>query len=105
MFSQVIKQQEAEISLLKMELQAYKDSEEQGLLVKLPCRAGDTIYDIYEFINNRCQPEIIEYKADTIGIKKDKSGRLYFIIDSTIFHPEDFGKTAFLNKDDVIKKY
>lgn len=104
MFSQIIKQQEAEIWLLKKELQTYKEAEEQGSLVRLPCKAGDIIYDIYEFISNRCQPEVIEYKADTIGIKKDKSGRLYFIIDSTIFHPEDFGKTAFLTKGDAINE-
>ena len=26
------------------ELKAYKDAEEQGLLIKLPCKVGDTVY-------------------------------------------------------------
>lgn len=25
----------------------YEDAEEQGLLLRLPCKAGDTVYDVY----------------------------------------------------------
>lgn len=31
---------------MQKELQAYKDAEEQGLLIKLPCKVGDTVYTI-----------------------------------------------------------
>lgn len=73
----------------------YKDAEEQGLMVRLPCKVGSTIYDIYEFIENKNHPEVYEYEAETIEIGKDKHGR-YFVIDCTIFRQEDFGKTVFL---------
>jgi hypothetical protein len=33
-------------------LKEYEDAEEQGLLVKLPCKAGDTVY-IVEYAYNR----------------------------------------------------
>ena len=34
-------------SKLEKELEEYRDLEEQGLLLKLPCRIGDTVYDIF----------------------------------------------------------
>lgn len=30
------------------QLKAYKDAEEQGLLLRLPCKVGDTVYLIFE---------------------------------------------------------
>lgn len=81
-------------------LAEYEDAEEQGLLVKLPCKTGDTLYDIYEFIENRCSPDITEYKAKSIEVGEDKKGR-WFCIDSTIFRPEDFGKTVFLTREEA----
>ena len=32
----------------RKELSAYRDAEEQGLLIKLPCKVGDTIYEVSE---------------------------------------------------------
>jgi hypothetical protein len=83
-------------------LAQYEDAEEEGRLVVLPCKIGDTIYDIYEFIENRDSPEIFEYSAETIEIGQDKRG-VYFIIDSTIFRLDDFGKSAFLSKEEAEK--
>ena len=37
------------LSFLK-ELKEYRKMEEQGLILKLPCKVGDTLYDIQEFI-------------------------------------------------------
>lgn len=83
-------------------LAELEDLEEQGRLAKLPCKLGSTIYDIYEFIENRCSPEILEYKAKTIEIGEDKH-EIYFDIGSTIFRPDDFGKTVFLTKFEAEK--
>jgi hypothetical protein len=91
---------DTEISSIKAELDAYHQAEEQGLLVKLPCKIGNTIYDIYESIENRNSPETIEYKAKTIEIGKDKHG-IYFVIDNTILRTDDFGKTVFLTKEEA----
>ncbi|MDF2510452.1 MAG: hypothetical protein K0S04_318 [Herbinix sp.] len=72
--------------------------ESQGIYIKLPCKVGDTIYDIYEFVENRCSPDITEYKAKTIKIGKDYRG-IWFCIDSTYFRPDDIGKTVFLDRE------
>lgn len=45
--------------------QEYKDLEEQGLLVRLPCKVGDTMYDIVG------KPfRIVEHKVDAFHIDK-----------------------------------
>lgn len=47
------------------ELKSYKDLEEQGLLVRLPCKVGDTMYDIVG------KPlRIVEHKVDAFHIDK-----------------------------------
>lgn len=77
------------------ELEVLCEAWREGKAVVLPCKAGDTLYDIFEFIENRASPEISEYKAKTIEIGEDRQG-MYFVIDCTIFRPDDFGKTVFL---------
>lgn len=91
-------------AILKLyrKLAEFEDLAEQGRLIELPCKVGDTLYDIYEFIENRNSPEIYEYKAKEITVGKDKQGD-YFIIDSTIFRVGDFGKTVFLTKEEAEK--
>lgn len=46
-------------------LAVYEDLEEQGLLVRLPCKVGDTMYDIVG------KPlRIVEHKVDAFHIDK-----------------------------------
>jgi len=42
------------------ELQVYKDAEEQGLLIKLPCKVTDTVYHVHE-------GEVKEYTISKVG--------------------------------------
>lgn len=70
------------------ELKQYKDLEEQGKLLKLPCKVGDTVYTIYSdedgsFIE---EPKVVEISTHRIWI-----ARMYFDYD-------DFGKTVFLTQ-------
>lgn len=46
-------------------LAAYEDAEEQGLLVRLPCKVGDALYYLNPFdeIEN-CKITMIQQKAD-----------------------------------------
>lgn len=48
-------------------LKEYEDLEEQGLLLKLPCKVGDKVY----FIN--CLKEIVEEKVSMITQKADRT--------------------------------
>lgn len=70
------------------ELKQYKDLEEQGLLLRLPCKVGDTVYKI---INQR------DNFDDTV----------YQIVSVTIFELsmiDKIGKTVFITKTEAEKK-
>lgn len=107
-------------------LAAYEDSEEQGLLVRLPCkeaysRSGDFVYLIYDY-------EIIECVHCGLGIDP-LSGKAYITLatDEKLFHyrspdPEqdldptdwctnatdvevsELGKTVFLTREEAVNK-
>lgn len=91
-------------------LKAYEDLEEQGRLIKLPCKVGDTVYvngvlscgeaERYRVIR-------VDYHS-TLG-----TGRNEFYIeallcadpDSSIaFYDKQFGKTVFLTKSEAEAK-
>ena len=80
-------------------LAEYEDMEEQGLLVRLPCKVGDTVYDILEFVERTPCPEMYEYYADYIGIGKSDDGRTVISIDCTDFYMDDFGKIVFTSRE------
>lgn len=76
----------------------YEDAEEQGLLLKLPCKVGDTVwfagnkfvndYEIRRFI-------IDEIGIDAIQVAKTIKGKDYW----NSFNIDDFGKTVFLTQE------
>ena len=74
------------------------DAEEQGLLLRLPCKVGDAVYTIED-------GEICKYKSpyDSTEIRKE-NGEYIFCIDSMDFRKEDFGETVFLTKAEAEKK-
>ena len=76
------------------ELKQYRDAEEQGLLLRLPCKIGSTLYDIIDFVEGNNFPEIYVIDASKIEVSKDKKGILY-TIDCTDFRENDFGTTVF----------
>ena len=61
-------------NLLIEKLGKYEDLEEQGRLIKLPCKVGDTVY----FIKN--SETIVKRKADMIfiGIFWEEFGKKWF---------------------------
>ena len=72
-----------QVSEYLRKLKDYKDLEEQGRLIKLPCKVGDTVY----LIKN--SEKIAERKADMMFI-----GVLW----------EEFGKEWFLTRDEAEAK-
>lgn len=69
----------------------YEDLEEQGLLLKLPCKVGDVVW----VIKNK---EI--YLHEIVSIENTKSG-VYFISRRPFCTLDDFGKTVFLTHDEA----
>lgn len=88
-------------------LAEYEDLEEQGLLLKLPCKVGDAIYEVIE------NGDIVKYKITGISINdtnmcfiygegryKEGEGEKYY----GKFLPSEFGKNVFLTKEEVEEK-
>ena len=90
----------------------YEDAEEQGLLVRLPCKVGDTVWD-----NDFGYPKSYEIKAFSYGYCDNYVEPDIDIEDQIIFYYENYsgsiagafpmseiGKTVFLTREEAEKK-
>ncbi len=69
----------------------YEDMEEQGRLVVLPCKVGDTVY---RKLTLTCQKETV------IVIGLDDEG-IYIGTTCGTYRKHDFGKTVFLTREEA----
>ena len=72
--------------------------------ITFPCKVGDTIYDIYEFVHDTPfpNPTMEKWTIKTLGYTYDRRGRFYYSIDGRIIPPEDFGHTIFLSESEAL---
>lgn len=81
---------------------------DRSRFVEIPCRLGDTVYDIEEFFDGTTHPEMYEYKADYITFydkfpdRKEKE--LWITIDGIDYTLDDFGKIVFLTRAEAEAK-
>ena len=80
---------------LREKLKDYEDSEEQGRLVKLPCKVGNTVYVIVG-------KNISAQKIQRATI--DSEGKIEFCTKRRGFALFDIGKTVFLTKPEAEAK-
>ena len=91
-------------------LAEYEDLEEQGLLLRLPCKVGDTVYYISEGFIEPCTVETIFISDYT-----DKDGNCSYMAEihfdredcpyvSTEIYFTDIGKTVFLTQEEAEQK-
>ena len=78
------------------ELKSYKDLDEQGLLVRLPCKVGDSVFIIAGKDISRQGIRKIEISDNSIIFKTNRQKR--------IFNVAELGKTVFLAREDAEKK-
>jgi regulator of replication initiation timing len=71
----------------------YKQSEEQGRLIKLPCKVGDTAYEITGATTHGYDWKYLTYEKAYVHGTVFNLGRLY-----------DIGKTVFLTKSEAEAK-
>lgn len=88
----------------------YEDAEEQGLLLRLPCKAGDTLFRVFdgrtkctehnqEFDDYSCQGcECLE--CDSQKYKYIKEMKAYSLV-WIVVNIGSFGKTVFLTKEEA----
>ena len=72
------------------ELKSYKEAEEQGLLVKLPCKVGDMVYKLWYYDEKpyKIQQHVIRTLSELCGIMEAKK----------------LGKSVFLTREEAEKK-
>ena len=87
----------------------YEHLEEQGLLFKLPCKVGDTVYVFFTKFDRGETPNVIKIIKELTVVKfgivptveyatlKDEDGQLYNI------SLEQFGDTAFTTREEAEK--
>lgn len=87
-----------------------KDLEEQGLLVRLPCKVGDAVWD-----NDFGYPKLYEIKAFSYGycdsyVEPDIEDQIIFYYENYngsitgAFPMSELGKTVFLTREEAAKK-
>ena len=77
----------------------YEDLEEQGRLVKLPCKIGTEVYDI-TWWDNAQEKVVVKGKTYYRTVHKHKVTKLPF----TYSDIDNFGKTVFLTKSEAEAK-
>lgn len=98
------------LAIMQKELKEYKDLEEQGLLVRLPCKVGDMVWD-----NDFGYPESYEIKAFSYGycdsyVEPDIEDQIIFYYENYIgsitgaFPMSEIGKTVFFTREEAEKK-
>lgn len=92
---------------LQKQLEEYKTLEEQGLLLRLPCKAGDTVYYPWAYdgqcgiASNEVESITIYYNRLPIITVKDWESDMYM---PRRFIVEDFGNTVFLTQSEAEQK-
>ena len=98
---------------MAQKLAEYEDLEEQGLLLRLPCKVGDTVYCIYERYT-KCsenEQEFDEYSCQGCEcLECDSHKELYvqsqkaYSLDWIVSNLKRFGKTVFITKSESEQK-
>lgn len=86
-------------------LREYEIAEEQGLLLRLPCKVGDNVYKIWSCGKNG--KSVAEFRISHIDIDDLQNIEFAFISTKNISTSYwfckigDFGKTVFLTKEEA----
>lgn len=99
-----------ELEKVLEKLATYEDLEEQGLLVRLPCKVGDTVWD-----NDFGYPVSYEINAFSYGycdsyVEPDIENEIIFYYENYngsitgAFPMSELGKTVFLTREEAEKK-
>ena len=103
--------------LLLEALGKYEDAEEQGLLLRLPCKVGDTVwvitspFNVFEGIeyNENLRDECYESFISSVTFYKNSvqyriNAKVTNHFISAYYYEQDFGKTIFLTRAEAEQK-
>ena len=84
------------------ELKEYEELEEKGLLLKLPCKVGDTVYLIDRYVNSREWHLVYgEHRVTDILLNENREPKIRITNTYGSYELSDFGKTVFLTKEEA----
>jgi hypothetical protein len=89
------------------ELKSYKELEEQGLLVRLPSKVGDTVYRVNAGAKQPIIPMTVSeihffcYKNERV-VRFDTIGK--GDMGESCYRLEDIGRIVFLTREEAVKK-
>lgn len=97
-----------EIDAVYRKLKDYEDAEEQGLLLKLTCKVGDTLYRV----NKGAKEPVIMMRVIQLYIKQIHKDRTVMRIDAindadmgeSCYLPCDIGERIFLTREEAEAK-
>ena len=97
-----------QVSEYLRKLKDYEDLDEQGRLVKLPCKVGDIIYRV----NAGAKEPVIKMRVLQVNYKQLHKDRIIIRIDAmndndmgeSCYLLEDFGKNVFITKSEAEAK-
>lgn len=79
-------------------LAEYEDMEEQGLLVRLPCKIGATVYRFQRYFNDATLKSEIKIKPCVV---ESVSTKCIITTDHMVMLFSNFGKTVFLTREEA----
>jgi len=80
----------------------YEDLEEQGKLIKLPCKVGDIVYKVNKASKRVSQHRVIKFEIDKADISSYTMQVIFDNFDVCFSH--HFGDTVFLTKSEAEAK-
>ena len=80
----------------------YEDLEEQGLLVRLPCKVGDTVYVPTRNFVSELRITMVSVNMHEAYFSWMLNSGIYPNLDG--FHGYELGKTVFLTREEAEKK-
>lgn len=84
------------------QLKEYQQLEEQGRLIKLPCKVGDTVYKVNKASKKVSQHKVIKFEIDKADATSYTMQIFFENCDFCFLH--HFGKTVFLTKSEAEAK-
>ena len=97
--------QSKQLTSIILELQEYRSKIEQGTLIELPCKVGDTVYKIMHVCGKR---RIVQFEVSRISIY-EKEICVFFHKSKESWHewctkPHHFGGNIFLTREEAEKR-
>ena len=91
-----------QISMWLEELKSYKEAEEQGLLVRLPCKVGDTVYVPTRNFVSELRITMVSVDMHGAYFSWMLNSGIYPNLDG--FSKSKLGKSVFLTREEAEKK-